>query len=375
LAVSSPIVAELEAAIGSGSPEKRVEVLRRVTDLFLKDADRLNDQQIAIFDDVLLHLIQRIETKALVQLSSALAPVDNAPIEVIQGLARHDEISIAGPVLRQSSRLSDVDLVEIANSKSQAHLLALSTRASLSEAVTDVLVKRGNDQVAHSLVRNSGALLSEAGFSHLVKQAETDESLAEKLGLRLDIPLSLLRQLLQKATNAVRARLLASSTAGNQENVQRALASIANEVGREAGAPRDFRRSGNLVDELNRKGKLNETVLMEFTRTGRYEEMASTLALFCQAPVDMVETLMKNPRVDGVVLVCKAARVSWATARAVLGARFAHHSISEAELQAAKEAFFELTQAAAQRTLRFMAVQHTTTKKTTYDRGAESRPT
>src|SRR5262249_19783411 len=149
----------------------------------------------------------------------------------------------------------------------------LSRRASLTEAVTDVLVERGDGQVVHSLARNSGALFSEAGFGGLVKRAETDESLAEKLGLRLDIPLSLLRQLLQKATDAVRAKLLASATGQNQENIKRALANIANEVGQEASARRDFRRSENLVDELNRKGKLNESLLNEFIKSGRYEEM------------------------------------------------------------------------------------------------------
>jgi hypothetical protein len=74
------LLAELETAVKNGSPEKRVDTLRRVTSLFLEGSDRLNEQQISVFDDVLVHLIQRIESKALVQLSTSLAPVDNAPI-------------------------------------------------------------------------------------------------------------------------------------------------------------------------------------------------------------------------------------------------------------------------------------------------------
>ena len=97
------LITELEDALNSGSPEKRVETLRRVTGLFLNEADRLNEQQISVFDDVLVHLVQRIESKALVQLSTSLAPVDNAPIETIRNLARNDEIAIAGPVLTQST--------------------------------------------------------------------------------------------------------------------------------------------------------------------------------------------------------------------------------------------------------------------------------
>jgi hypothetical protein len=47
------LIDELEAAMKSGSSENRVTTLRRITDLFLHDADRLNDDQIRVFDDVL----------------------------------------------------------------------------------------------------------------------------------------------------------------------------------------------------------------------------------------------------------------------------------------------------------------------------------
>ena len=97
--VSNSLIIELEEAVHSHSAEKRVETLRRVTDLFLGEAERLNDEQIALFDDVLGKLIHRIETKALAELSSRLAPIDNAPIDVIRRLARHDAIIVAGPVL------------------------------------------------------------------------------------------------------------------------------------------------------------------------------------------------------------------------------------------------------------------------------------
>src|ERR1700687_3463060 len=102
----SSLIADLEDAIKSGSQDRRVETLRRVTDLFLNDADRLNEEQIGLFDDVLCHLIKRIETKALVELSGHLAPIDNSPIEVIRRLARNDAIAVAGPVLTQSARLT-----------------------------------------------------------------------------------------------------------------------------------------------------------------------------------------------------------------------------------------------------------------------------
>ncbi len=356
------LIAELEVAVKSATPEKRVDTLRRVTNLFLEGSDRFNEQQISVFDDVLVHLIQRIESKALVQLSKSLAPVDNAPIEVIRSLSRHDEITIAGPVLSQSNRISESDLIDIAKHKGQGHLLAISGRNSLSEAVTDVLVDRGSVEVHHSLARNSGAQFSEAGFAALVQKSESDEKLAEKLGLRLDIPLGLLRQLLARATNLVRSRLLASASPENREKIQSAIASIANEVGREAIKSRDFVNADNVVLELNRRGKLTEAVLVEFIKQRKYEEMTATLALFCGAKSNLIERLMKNVDDKGLIVACKAAKLSWPTVDLILKSRFNQHSISEHELLEAKDNFLELSQAAAQRTMRFMQVQQVAKK-------------
>ena len=106
------LIAELDDAIRSGSRDKRVDTLRRVTDLFVADADRLDNRQIHLFDDVLGHLIKRIEEKALVELSRRLGPITNAPTEVVRSLARHDNIAVVEPVLTQSARISDQDLMK-----------------------------------------------------------------------------------------------------------------------------------------------------------------------------------------------------------------------------------------------------------------------
>ena len=243
----NPLIVELEEAVHGHSAEKRIETLRRVTDLFLGEADRLNDEQIALFDDVLGKLIHRIETKALTELSTRLAPIHSAPIEVIRRLARHDEIAVAGPVLTESPRLTADDLIEVAKTKSQDHLLAISGRSELEETVTDVLLTRGNREVTTRLATNAGARFSETGFEALVKAGEADADLAEKVGLRLDLPLRLLRELLLKATEAVRSRLLSLASPENQDEIRRVLATICGEVTHEVTAPRDFTKALEFV--------------------------------------------------------------------------------------------------------------------------------
>jgi Uncharacterised protein conserved in bacteria (DUF2336) len=358
------LITELEDAIKSGSSDKRVQTLRRVTDLFLNDADRLNEAQIGLFDDVLCHLIKRIETKALVELSGHLAPVDNAPIEVIRQLARNDEITVAGPVLTQSTRLTTDDLVEIAGTKGQQHLLAISGRSQLEEAVTDVLLVRGDREIVHKLARNAGARFSETGFTTLVRNAETDESLAEKIGLRIDIPLRMLRDLLLKATEAVRARLLALAPPETRGEIQQTLAKISNEVSREATASRDFTRAEAGILQMKAQGRLNEAALLEFAERRLYEQMVVALAALCSARIDLIVPLMKGARNTGLLVPCKAAGLKWPTVSAILHARFAHHTVSDADLSQAKEEYLKLSQPSAQRVLRFWQVRSKATEET-----------
>ena len=57
------IVDEVEAAINTGSAEKRLETARRVTDLFLASAGSFNNEQVELFDNVLERLIKTIEIR------------------------------------------------------------------------------------------------------------------------------------------------------------------------------------------------------------------------------------------------------------------------------------------------------------------------
>src|SRR5450432_719108 len=108
------IIDELEDAVRSGSSEKRVSTLRQVTDLFLHDAERLSEEQVKVFDDVLCHLVARVETRVKAEVSARLASVENAPSGVIERLASDDQIEAAGTVLASSSRLTTSTLVKIA---------------------------------------------------------------------------------------------------------------------------------------------------------------------------------------------------------------------------------------------------------------------
>src|SRR5262249_54853112 len=172
---TSPSIAdEVELALRTGSPERCSETVERVTALFLASAERYNDEQIALFGDVFERLINTIELRALAdvgarialaELSAQLAPAPQAPSSVICRLARPEEIDVARPGRTESPRLTSDDLVEIAATRGEKHLIAIAGRWWLQEIVTDALLARRFPAVSRRLVDNPGAKLSPAGFA------------------------------------------------------------------------------------------------------------------------------------------------------------------------------------------------------------------
>jgi len=357
MAVPASLLPELEDVVQHGSAEKRAETLRRITTLFLDGAPVFSAEHVALFDDVIGCLIEEIEAKALAELSRRIAPVPNAPAGVVKTLAASDDIAVAGPVLKQAS-LGEPELMQIAEQKSQAHLLALSARTNLSEAVSDIIVTRGDRDVACSIATNKGAKLSENAFTTLVKRAEKDGSLAEKVGLRTDIPPRLFRQLLVQASDVVQKRLLAQAKPETQAEIRRILAKVTDEVGARA-VPRNYTAALATVRAMHKERKLTEADIAEFAKSGKYEETIAALATICTVPVEVVDRLMSGERADPVLILARAAGFGWTTVCDIMNARPGLKPSNQA-LDAARENFERLTAATAQRVVRFWQVRQGT---------------
>jgi uncharacterized protein (DUF2336 family) len=344
---------QAESAFEGGALGRRRELLARVTDLFVLGAARYNDGDIAQFDDVIMRLVVDIEVSARALLAVRLAPIPNAPRNVIRTLAFDDAIDVAGPVLSTSERLDDAALVENAKSKSQEHLLAISRRRSLSDRVTDVLVVRGDRRVVLSALDNPGARFSAVGFEAIVQRSAGDDVLAASVGARPDIPPALFNKLLAIASETVRAKLEAEHPQARWE-VRRAVAEVTDRIRTAAlDPPRDYGPAKKLVDRLHQSGQLNDAAVARFAKAGRFEETTIALAWMSELPVPFVERALVQAGPETVLILAKVIGLSWSTVQQVLSLRVGKRAIPAHKLAEALAQFERLRPAAANEIVRF----------------------
>jgi hypothetical protein len=348
------IVEDLETSLKARSDPERLQMLRSVSALFLNDADHHSDEQIALFDSVLCRLIEHVETRALAELSAELAPVDSAPPRVVRQLARHDEIEVSGPVLEQSSRLKADDLIEIARSKSQAHLLAISNRSWIEEVVTDVLVERGDTEVAKAIASNSGAQFSQSGFCELVVRAQSEDGLTELVVLRNEITSEQLRDLVAKATETVRRRLTAIARPELHAKIEAILHGVASTLNYpEVKRLRNYSAAQELVEGMRRDPARMRARLREAAQNDDFELTVVLLAALAGISVAPIERVMNNRDPGGVLLLCKATNLDWPVARPVLLLHPAGKRATAVQLDRWCEQLTRINPATATRVVRF----------------------
>ena len=64
---------------------------------------------------------------------------------------------------------------------------------------------------------------------------------------------------------------------------------------------------------LNRTGKLNDSIVNRFAVRGEYTHVVAALALKADVKVEAIEPLLEPDRVYGLIVACKAARLTWST--------------------------------------------------------------
>ena len=353
MTVATSLIPGLDEIVRHGDPQRRAEAARRIAELFLQGAANFRSEHVELFDGVLTGLVPHTGLAARADLAERLSMVANAPRGLVGQLAREDEISIAGPLLRRSPVIDEQALIEIARIKGQGHLLAMSERPALSPDITDVIVHRGDREVVRRAAGNAGALFSHDGYSALIRRAGQDAVLTLTVGQRADLSGPQLKDLLAGSIDVVRRRLFDVVRPDRQAEIKLAMSDIS-EMTERVESRRDFAPAQHTILKLHGAGKLNEAALLGFAKDHKYEESIAALSAMSAVKIATLDNLISGDRYDPILIVGKTIGLEWATVRALILLRLGpNRIIAPADIESARVNFARLMPSTADRVVSF----------------------
>ena len=349
----SSLVDEVQDAAMSGSTKRQIRALTRMTDLFLAGSAVYSAQQVELFDEVFKALIEVIELKTRIALARRFAADPNTPPALARAFATSDAAEVAAPVLSHSAALAESDLITSASIQSQDHLYAIAQRRTISEAITDILIVRGEQRVVRAVASNDGARISDASFGRLVQLSGRDVELALHVGARRDIPRHHFVKLLETASAAVCDRIVAANPAF-ADVVQGAVTEVTDGINDEVRkACDDHVKARFRIKRLTEWKELKEGDVHAAARAQDFERTVTALSILASCPIEMAERAVLNPNPGAVQVIAKVAGCSWATTKTLLLMKVADRKMSKADLDRARVKFEELEWRTAKRVLEF----------------------
>lgn len=343
---------DLIAMAQEPSSETRRALLRELTDHFFGAPTHSPNEQ-ALFDSVLSDLSAEMETAVRAELAARFASAPNAPPTLIRRLA-NDEAAVAGAVLRASPVLSEAELIEVVRNRSQDHIRAVTERAEVSEAVSDAIVEKGDDDALGSLLRNEGARLSRAATETAVERAKANPALHEATVARRGLPADLLNEMYFVVEARLRQRILEQNAAMDPVLLDSALAAGRARVAAVDGAlPADYAESSAYVEELKAAGQLTPQMLARFLRSGGRTSFIIALAQLSDVDFHTASQIIERRELDALAVICRAADLDRAIflTYAVVLLNTEGDAMTKAHSYA--RMYADLTREAAMRTLRF----------------------
>ncbi len=354
------------------SGERRRELLREVTDLFMVHSEQLNDREIEHFNDIMGKVAFELEMKVRKELAERLADTDAAPYELITKLA-NDEIEVARPILMKSNVLKNSDLIEIVLNKGQDHLLAVSGRDSVDEEVTGHLVEHGNDEVLESLVNNEGAKISRETMETVVTRAEGNDKLHAPLITRKDIPPDLMNEMFFFVSNTLREQILKANEGVDESLLDEVIKDTKMTLEEETkGLAGDWSQPERFIRRKERFNELNQSLLVQLLRQGQMPEFIVGFARLADIDIRTAQRIIFDSGCEALAVGCKAIKFDRATFSNLMLLTDSGKMRKPEEVAEVIEMYDNITVESAQRALRFWRTRMTTQSKAALEKAAAS---
>lgn len=339
----------LLALAAEKSSEKRLELLRRISDTFVVPSQSTTVEY--LLGEIVSKLLENFDRGDRASAAEILSRMPSLPDETANGLAYDTDFEVARPIIQDYRGLREHVLVDLASTGSQAHLEAIAGRHTLSPDITDILTERGNDETVRTLAANEGARFSRHGMRTMIGKSEHDVLLQELLVHRSDLSLEAVGQLLpivsQLLASQLRSADLTFSPAVVQEQVTNWVSARKKHIG----------QVNRYIDQIRAGSEKLDNVLMVLVMERRLLDVATVIASSLDLDHDYGFNLVTQGGTDNVMVLLRALNVAPTAALGVLTLR--REKLGQQLCgPAVDEATYESVDVAgAQRVIRFIKVR------------------
>lgn len=336
--------------------EKRRELMSGIADLFMSNSENISDNENSLFGDILSQLLNVMDEDGKLDIATEFAETSNAPVGFVMALAK-ESAKVAAPILTKSKVFSDEDLIEISETSTEGHRLAISSRDKISSEVTDSLISFGENVVLRSISTNEGAEMSDGGLRKMIDYSEGDQTLLSNL-INRDNLFNQLKQVVPTLDKSVQNRLARLLADDNPEKLS-ALMQTANK-----SLAQD--RLGKRVDEIQAKSELKaiedgkktrEEVVMNFACNDKPLKIATLFASYANLDEKYVANCLLQINSDALTVMCKSIGLGIDVVREIGEMRCRILRIPSSSIEKLIKDFIDIDENASQRTMRFVKLQ------------------
>ncbi len=290
-----------------GSSEKRRELLRQITDVFLADPPERSDRESMLFDEIVAAVSADLETQVRVELARKVA-VSNVPVQRTARRLAMDVIEVARPVIEHSKALTEADILDVIKEKSQDHMMAVTKRPDIGENVSSALVDKGEDRVVASLLENRTARLNRQTYEKVAERAEVSPVLHAPFVRNAHMPLDLLNNVYLKVETGLRREIMRKFHGVSPQELEAALEASRNHLSSAYGAlPDDFQAAKDHVTALDKKGALKPPVLVQLLRENKRTAFLIAFAQLVDIEFDLGRRLVAGKDLDALAMLCRGS--------------------------------------------------------------------
>lgn len=351
---NSILAADLISLASERSSERRVELLRRVTDAYLDQPERHTSAEQYFFEEVVANIFDRIQGGDKAVASAKLATLPEMSEDLARKLAFDDDIAVARPIIRDYRGMPENVLIDIAKTGSQDHLNLIAGRPMVTPPVSDVVVARGDSNTVKTLAANGGAQFSQRGMDELIAKAKADGDLQALIVSRDDLTVGAITKLLPIISDELASRLRGMAVEIDEASIVRHLGDWA------LDRKKNIERTDAYIDRI-RKNDLNlDEVVLDLVKSKRLFDAAAVIGSMTGLDRFYIFHILTVGKIESILLLMRSVNLSWRAADAFLRLRAAKAGIGSFGALPTRLEYEAIDVPTAQRVVRFMKVRRTT---------------